>query len=116
MCAWVAQSFVRTLSSKSSTVKLFKTKNLSLCMVPPLGEGVTVSDSGVATGGEAVVVSLSSFPSVLASSSRTFVACNPPGACGADDAGPVGATTPAGPSTVLFRSLHTKRTVKNLES
>ena len=44
-----------------------------------------------------------------------LASCEAP-VCGADAAGPVGAVTPAGPSTVLLRSLLTRRTVINLES
>ncbi len=61
--------------------------------------------------GVAAPVSLASWPSPP----EMLASCGAP-VCGADAAGPVGAVTPAGPSTVLLRSLLTRRTVMNLES
>jgi hypothetical protein len=116
LCDCVAQIFVRTLRSRSSTVKLLRTKNRSFWSDPPsTAKGAAAMTSGVEVAGVwAAVLPFSSFasspspPDVLASWTTP--------ACGADAAGPVGAVTPAGPSTVLLRSRLTRRTDMNLES
>jgi hypothetical protein len=111
LCDCVAQRLVRTLNSRSSTVRLLRIKKRSF-RNGPVSFGVLADFVSGALGAGVDAVTpfspVSSLPAMLGS-------CVDP-ACGDDAAGPVGAVRPAGPSTVLFRNRLTKRTVMNLES
>lgn len=102
LCDWVAQIPLRTLSSRSSTVRLFTTKYLSF-------------DSD---GSSTSLVS-----SVSTSSSLGFVSLPGEGlratvgaGGGAKAAGPVGIDTPAVAPAEFLRNRLTSRTLWNLES
>lgn len=95
---------VLTLNSRSSTVRLLRIKNLSFCdEASPaiMGLGDT-SNSTIGPATSASTCALSGTGSVLGPAVTT--------------AGPVGAVTPAALSTVLLRSLLTRRTDWNFES
>lgn len=98
---------VRTLKSRSSKVKLFNMKNLSLCPAASATGGALVVGLVTAAASDSEEVDLTSVESVVAVSFTSTAADG----CEVVAAGPVGAVTPDAPSTVFFLRRLTSLTV-----